>query len=82
MELAQEMALCDAMIGLVKSLARQFVGELLHPVLHRNGVWADGLEDMAVERPELNIQRDTGTESHRGTAQRWGRTPRMTLLAG
>ena len=69
-KLAQEMALCNAMIGLCKALARQFVGESLHPVLHRDGVGAiSNLADTAVKRPELNIQRETGTGSGRRTAR-------------
>ena len=74
------MALCNAMIGLGKALARQFVGELLHPALHRNRVRADGLADMAVERPELDIQRETGTGSGRRTAQLRERWRRLTAV--
>ena len=58
-------ALYDAVIDLVRALARQFVVE---SPLSRNRVETFGLAGMAFERPELNIQGNTGTESRRGTA--------------
>ena len=83
-KLAQEMALGNAVICLCKALARQFVGESLHPVLHRDGVGANGLVDMAVGRPELDIQRETGTGSSSRTAQlreQWRRLTSMDARA-
>ena len=73
------------MIGLGKALARQFVGESHQPVLHRDGVGANGLADMTVKRPELDIpsQGETGTDSDSGrkTAQLLARELWLLLTA-